>query len=339
MKNTFIKSSLIVGLAFTGILFTACSKGGGKETIIREVVQKGNIFHTGTGRPASSVGDKGDFYLDTENYIFYGPKTEGGWPSTGTYLKGQDGKDGAQGPRGWQGADGQQGQKGDRGEQGQKGDPGRVIGNIYSGNGVPNSTLGEEGSFYYDENTGKMYGPKRQGIWKETVWNNKNGQVTPEEPKKPEQPENPQTEDKTWVRKNSNGTYFWIGDENLPGNFYKKKSQNEYKTIGSFYKISSYKLIIEYLLFETNSLFLDGHKPIIKKVQIGTKTVSPSSLIVVSCEENSNSSTTTYFKMTKPGEFCKTVVDEYNKSGNNKITITVTLKDSYKEMNSTLTIE
>ena len=46
--------------------------------------------------PTSSVGKNGDFYIDTKNLMFYGPKKNGSWP-LGLSMKGDAGKDGVDG--------------------------------------------------------------------------------------------------------------------------------------------------------------------------------------------------------------------------------------------------
>ena len=57
----------------------------------------GNTVLNGTGPPSNSLGNDGDFYIDTAADVLYGPKSGGSWPSTGTNLVGQQG---AQGPQG-----------------------------------------------------------------------------------------------------------------------------------------------------------------------------------------------------------------------------------------------
>ncbi|WP_138430472.1 collagen-like protein [Fodinibius saliphilus] len=52
--------------------------------------EDGSKFHAGSGAPASSLGENGDFYLDKSNYNMYGPKTSQGW-GTAVNLKGADG--------------------------------------------------------------------------------------------------------------------------------------------------------------------------------------------------------------------------------------------------------
>jgi hypothetical protein len=45
----------------------------------------------GTGAPAQSLGNNGDFYLDTAADVLYGPKANGTWPASGTSLVGNPG--------------------------------------------------------------------------------------------------------------------------------------------------------------------------------------------------------------------------------------------------------
>jgi hypothetical protein len=56
----------------------------------------------GTGAQASSLGNNGDFYIDTQADMLYGPKAGGIWPTPGTSLAGQTGATGPQGPQGLQ---------------------------------------------------------------------------------------------------------------------------------------------------------------------------------------------------------------------------------------------
>jgi hypothetical protein len=60
----------------------------------------GNTILSGTGAPADSVGNDGDFYLDTSADNLYGPKAGGSWPSAGTSLVGSPGTTGPAGPQG-----------------------------------------------------------------------------------------------------------------------------------------------------------------------------------------------------------------------------------------------
>ena len=104
----------------------------------------GNTVLNGSVAPTPEDGVDGDFYVDTQANVLYGPKSAGGWPETGVSLMGPAGASGAQGPTGAAGADGApgpagaqgpkgdtgvtgaQGPKGDTGAQGPKGDTGAM---------------------------------------------------------------------------------------------------------------------------------------------------------------------------------------------------------------------
>ncbi len=61
-----------------------------------------NTLWHGIGAPASSIGNGGDFYIDIQAWVIYGPKSNGTWPS-GFALGGVAGSGsgtGAQGPAG-----------------------------------------------------------------------------------------------------------------------------------------------------------------------------------------------------------------------------------------------
>jgi hypothetical protein len=83
----------------------------------------GKTILSGTSAPPSSVGNVGDFYLNTATSAMYGPKTESGWGSA-TSLVGPQGIQGTKGDTGLTGATGPQGPTGLMGPQGLKGDPG-----------------------------------------------------------------------------------------------------------------------------------------------------------------------------------------------------------------------
>jgi hypothetical protein len=63
----------------------------------------GTTILNGTGAPGSAVGNNGDFYIDTEADVLYGPKNGGTWPIPGTSLVGSPGATGPQGPAGPEG--------------------------------------------------------------------------------------------------------------------------------------------------------------------------------------------------------------------------------------------
>ena len=50
----------------------------------------GNTVLSGTGIPAATLGNTGDYYLDDSDYLLYGPKTATGW-GTATSLQGPAG--------------------------------------------------------------------------------------------------------------------------------------------------------------------------------------------------------------------------------------------------------
>jgi hypothetical protein len=57
----------------------------------------GSQFLSGAGVPAAGLGVDGDFYFDTANDTFYGPKTLGAW-GAGTSVQGAQGPAGTMGP-------------------------------------------------------------------------------------------------------------------------------------------------------------------------------------------------------------------------------------------------
>lgn len=51
----------------------------------------GNTIWNGTTTASNSLGQNGDFYLNTSSNVLYGPKASGVWPSTGVSLVGPTG--------------------------------------------------------------------------------------------------------------------------------------------------------------------------------------------------------------------------------------------------------
>ncbi len=113
----------------------------------------GSTVLNGTGAPASTVGNNGDFYLDTAADVLYGPKAGGTWPATGTSLVGTPGPAGATGPAGPQGLTGPQGPAGADGST------------LLNGTGAPAVSVGHDGDFYLDTAADVLYGPKAGGTW------------------------------------------------------------------------------------------------------------------------------------------------------------------------------
>src|SRR6185437_2746478 len=102
--------------------------------------RNGSQIFSGSGAPAASLGNVGDYYLDKTNFELYGPKTAGGW-GTPVLLRGAQGPQGPAGPAGVPGSQ------------------------IYSGTGVPAANLGINGDYYLDKSTSNFYGPKTANGW------------------------------------------------------------------------------------------------------------------------------------------------------------------------------
>ena len=96
-----------------------------------ESCRDGKSVLSGRGLPPSKLGQQGDFYIDIDTYIIYGPKNNDEfWPLTGTSLigptgaKGDTGAAGAPGVKGDAGITGPTGATGPAGATGPKGDTG-----------------------------------------------------------------------------------------------------------------------------------------------------------------------------------------------------------------------
>jgi hypothetical protein len=90
----------------------------------------GNTLHSGLQAPVPSVGNPGDYYIDTANNRLFGPKNAvTGWPADAVSLigpAGPTGATGAQGPSGALGATGPAGAQGEQGIQGPQGVQGAI---------------------------------------------------------------------------------------------------------------------------------------------------------------------------------------------------------------------
>ncbi|GGH03761.1 collagen-like protein [Mucilaginibacter phyllosphaerae] len=88
----------------------------------------GKTILSGTANPSNSTGTDGDFYLNTNSLLLFGPKTAGIWgngvPIVG--IQGEQGEPGLQGPAGPTGAIGAKGDKGDAGAKGPDGNNGAI---------------------------------------------------------------------------------------------------------------------------------------------------------------------------------------------------------------------
>lgn len=94
----------------------------------------------GFGPPLSSVGENGDFYIDTDVFALHGLKANGTWPS-GVSLVGPQGSPGS---------------------TGEPGSDGRTV---LNGTEPPDSSMGSNGDFYIDTFSYDLYGPKASGLW------------------------------------------------------------------------------------------------------------------------------------------------------------------------------
>jgi hypothetical protein len=60
----------------------------------------GSGILNGSGDPEAELGDDGDFYLDVDDTVLWGPRSDGSWPELGTALVGVQGPVGPEGPKG-----------------------------------------------------------------------------------------------------------------------------------------------------------------------------------------------------------------------------------------------
>lgn len=82
-------------------------------------------FFSGEGKPTSGIGKRGDFYIDQDALMIYGPKvTDSYWQTFGISFIGKPGPIGPMGPQGEKGEKGEKGDAGSPGEQGAQGVPG-----------------------------------------------------------------------------------------------------------------------------------------------------------------------------------------------------------------------
>lgn len=102
-----------------------------KQTVEeREVEQAGSDIIRGDSAPLATQGKVGDYFINERTAEFYGPKTAEGWGQAVRFGKDQDAKT-----------------------------------KIHSGVGAPDNTKGNEGDWYIDKETRKLYGPKTQNQW------------------------------------------------------------------------------------------------------------------------------------------------------------------------------
>ena len=91
-----------------------------------------NKVLTGASAPTSGQGVDGDFFVDTDAQVLYGPKSAGAWGAANTYL----------------GA-------------------GNETAIVRNGSSAPSAGTGSDGDFYVRTGTngGTIYGPKTDGAW------------------------------------------------------------------------------------------------------------------------------------------------------------------------------
>lgn len=126
MKKIIIYSVILLSLTTT----VQCTKQTTEE---REIEQTGSDIIRGDAPPAEKQGKIGDYFINEKTAEFYGPKKsteEGGWGAPIRF-----GKDTNSNTR------------------------------ILSDTGVPKNTEGNEGDWYIDKETKKLYGPKTKNLW------------------------------------------------------------------------------------------------------------------------------------------------------------------------------
>lgn len=82
-----------------------------------------NTLLNGIGAPSATIGNNGDFYIDTVAMNIYGPKKKNAWPLPKSLI-GPVGVAGAQGAAGKQGSNGKDGRDGANGKDGERGPAG-----------------------------------------------------------------------------------------------------------------------------------------------------------------------------------------------------------------------
>lgn len=79
---------------------TGATGAQGPQGVPGSAGTNGTAVRSSTGAPPASLGANGDFCIDTQNKIMYGPKANGAWPSPGFSLVGPAGAQGPTGPTG-----------------------------------------------------------------------------------------------------------------------------------------------------------------------------------------------------------------------------------------------
>lgn len=129
---------------------------GSSLSLVGAAGANGNTLLHGSGTPSGGLGNSGDFYIDTLNNLFYGPKLSGAWGSGTSTTAGATGATGATGSAGAAGAAGAAGSAGAAGADGRS---------LLNGSGAPSGGTGSNGDFYLNTANYDIYGPKSGGAW------------------------------------------------------------------------------------------------------------------------------------------------------------------------------
>lgn len=172
LRHSTFSLRVLAVLCASAAFLVACG-GGGDEVRVVEQAPIQAVVLSGSGAPDPAVGQDGQFYLDAQALMLYGPRANGVWPLPAIAiggLPGANGLDGADGSR------------------------------ILSGAGAPSNATGNDGEFYVDLSTATFYGPKAAGVWPPTGLllvgptgpSGANGATGPQGPAGPSGPTGPQ---------------------------------------------------------------------------------------------------------------------------------------------------
>lgn len=157
------------GLFWNG---TAWAPGNGTTGPTGAPGQDGAKFYSGSSGPTGTFGASGDFWLDVNGGVLYGPKASGSWGAGIQLQSGPQGPTGAQstvpgptGPTGVSNVTGPTGVTGPAGATGPTGITGSRGATLLAGEGAPLSNYGLDGDWYIDTAAADFYGPKAGGSW------------------------------------------------------------------------------------------------------------------------------------------------------------------------------
>ena len=163
------KGNILLCLSLCALGLVACNGNSGSAASVEPVVgekgdkgdkgdtgvagkdgKNGSSVLTGEGKPADSLGNDGDSYIDTKTFDFY-TKANGAWTKTGS-IKGADGANGFDGNTGAAGKNGTNGSS------------------FLSGSGDPSDEDGANGDLYLNTSTYDIW-KKTDGAWAKTGTN------------------------------------------------------------------------------------------------------------------------------------------------------------------------